>query len=56
MNRHLAFSFTPNGETIISGGSYGVVAAYDLVGRRLGDFVGHVQNGKDAASRIGLRA
>jgi hypothetical protein len=55
MNRRLAFSFTPNGETIISGGSYGV-AAYDLVGRRLGDFVGHVQNGKDAASRIGLRA
>jgi WD40 repeat protein len=38
--RHLAYSFTPDGQTIISGGA-GVLTAYDLKGYRLGDFVGH---------------
>jgi WD40 repeat protein/uncharacterized caspase-like protein len=40
-NRHLAYSFTSDGETIISGGSWGVLSAYDRVGKKLGDFVGH---------------
>ena len=40
-NRHIAYSFTPDGETIVSGGSWGVITAYDRAGRRLGDFIGH---------------
>jgi WD40 repeat protein len=39
--RHRAYSFTPDGRTIISGGSNGVLAAYDLNGEKLGEFVGH---------------
>jgi WD40 repeat protein len=40
-NRHLAYTFTPDGQTIISGGSFGMVTSYDLSGRGLGNFVGH---------------
>jgi WD40 repeat protein len=39
--QHRAYSFSPDGETIISGGSFGVLAAYDLNGKKLGEFVGH---------------
>jgi hypothetical protein len=38
---HRAYSFTPDGQTVISGGNTGVLIAYDLKGQRLGEFVGH---------------
>jgi WD40 repeat protein len=38
---HRAYSLTPDGQTIISGGSFGVITAYDRTGKTLGDFVGH---------------
>src|SRR5262245_9908978 len=38
---HLACGITPDGKMVISGGKDGVLAAYDLDGRKLGDFVGH---------------
>jgi WD40 repeat protein len=37
---HRAYSFTPDGQTIISGGN-GWLTAYDLKGQVLGNFVGH---------------
>jgi len=40
-NRHNTYTFTPNGERIISGGSNGVITAYNREGKKLGDFVGH---------------
>ena len=39
--QHRNYSFTPDGQTIISGGDNGFLSAYDLKGQRLGDFVGH---------------
>ncbi len=39
--RHLSYSFTPDGETVVSGGGNGVLTAYDRAGNKLGDFVGH---------------
>ena len=38
---HRSYSFTPDGQTIISGGNNGFLAAYNLVGKRLANFVGH---------------
>ncbi len=38
---HRAYSFTPDGETIISGGMNGVLTAYDRAGNTLGAFLGH---------------
>jgi WD40 repeat protein len=38
---HNSYSFTPDGEAIISGGRNGVLTAYDRQGNRLGDFTGH---------------
>ncbi len=38
---HRAYSFSPDGETIISGGSWGVITAYDRQGKKLGAFIGH---------------
>jgi WD40 repeat protein len=38
---HSAYTFSPDGQSIISGGANGVLTAYDLMGQRLGDFVGH---------------
>src|SRR5208282_1898122 len=38
---HSAYSFTPDGETIVSGGSGGVITAYTLDGKQLGNFTGH---------------
>jgi hypothetical protein len=39
--RHSAYTFTPDGQTIVSGGGNGVLSAYDLRGRQLARFVGH---------------
>jgi WD40 repeat protein len=39
--QHLAYTFTPDGSTIVSGGAHGVLTAYDLEGRHVADFVGH---------------
>jgi hypothetical protein len=38
---HHAYTLTPDGQTIISGGASGVLIVYDLKGKRIGDFVGH---------------
>ncbi len=38
---HRAYTFTPDGETVISGASNGVLTAYDRAGNKLGDFIGH---------------
>jgi WD40 repeat protein/tetratricopeptide (TPR) repeat protein len=38
---HVSYSFSPDGRTIISASSNGVLTAFDLYGRRLGEFVGH---------------
>ena len=39
--QHRAYTFTPDGQTIISAGDSGVLSAYDLKGQRLGNYVGH---------------
>jgi WD40 repeat protein/uncharacterized caspase-like protein len=39
--KHSAFSFTPDGDFIVSGGAAGMLAIYDKSGRDLGEFVGH---------------
>lgn len=39
--RHSAFTFTPDGQTVVSGGSVGVVTAYDLAGNFKGTLLGH---------------
>jgi WD40 repeat protein len=41
---HHAYSFSPDGESIVSGGSSGVITAYDREGRTLGQFAGHEGN------------
>jgi len=38
---HGSYSFTPDGETVVSGGGNGWLTAYDRAGNKLGDFVGH---------------
>jgi len=38
---HRSYSFTPDGETVISGGGNGWLTAYDRAGKKLGEFVGH---------------
>jgi len=38
---HLAYTFTPDGQRVISGGSNGHLLAYDLTGALVGRFVGH---------------
>ena len=38
---HRSYSFSPDGETIFSGGNTGVLTAYDRAGKTLGDFIGH---------------
>ena len=40
--RHRSYTFTPDGQTIISGGANGVLTAYQLDGSKIGDFTGHV--------------
>ena len=41
---HYAYSFSPDGETIVSSGAYGVITAYDREGKTLGAFAGHEGN------------
>ena len=41
---HNAYTFTPGGKTVISGGGHGFLTAYDLSGRTLGEFVGHTSD------------
>ncbi len=41
MGTTTSYSFTPDGETVISGGSNGWLSAYDRAGNKRGDFVGH---------------
>jgi WD40 repeat protein len=38
---HSAYTFTPDGETVISGGGGGMIIAYDLTGDTIGAFKGH---------------
>jgi WD40 repeat protein len=38
---HRGYSFTPDGQTFVSAGNNGTITAYDLQGKRIGDFVGH---------------
>jgi WD40 repeat protein/uncharacterized caspase-like protein len=38
---HPSYSFTADGETVVSGGGNGWLSAYDHAGNKLGDFVGH---------------
>ena len=38
---HRSYSFTPDGKTVVSGGSKGMLTAYTLAGKSLGNFVGH---------------
>ncbi|TGO02503.1 hypothetical protein PN36_23940 [Candidatus Thiomargarita nelsonii] len=38
---HWAYTFTPDGQTIISGGSNGVLTAYNRAGTKLGSYIGH---------------
>ena len=38
---HRSYTFTPNGQRIISGGSAGVLTAYNREGEKLGNYVGH---------------
>ncbi len=38
---HIAYSFSPDGQTILSGGRNGKLYSYDRKGNRLGQFVGH---------------
>ncbi|MCP4713333.1 MAG: hypothetical protein GY869_32285, partial [Planctomycetes bacterium] len=42
--RHRSYTFTPDGQRIISGGSHGVLTAYNRAGDKLGDFVGHTSD------------
>jgi len=42
--RHLAYSFTPDGNHIISAGANGVIAIYNRDGKKLGNYVGHTSN------------
>jgi len=41
---HHAYSFSPDGQTIVSGGSFGVITAYDREGKTLGAYAGHEGN------------
>ncbi len=41
---HYSYSFTPDGQNIVSSGSYGVITAYDREGKTLGAFAGHEGN------------
>jgi WD40 repeat protein len=41
---HRAYTFSPNGEYIVSGGKNGVLTAYNREGEKLGDYVGHTMD------------
>ncbi len=38
---HNAYTLSPDGRMIVAGGGHGWLTAYDIQGRRLGEFVGH---------------
>jgi len=38
---HYSYTFTPNGQTIISGGANGYITAYQRNGSKIGDYIGH---------------
>ena len=38
---HRSYTFAPDGKSIISGGSNGYFHAFDLQGKKIGDFIGH---------------
>ena len=38
---HYSYTFTPNGQTIISGGGHGNITAYQRNGSKVGDYIGH---------------
>jgi WD40 repeat protein len=38
---HSSYTFTPNGQTIISGGANGHITAYQRDGSKIGDYIGH---------------
>ncbi|MEN8218540.1 MAG: WD40 repeat domain-containing protein [Pseudomonadota bacterium] len=38
---HRSYTFTPDGQSIISGGMNGVLSAYNREGSKIGDYVGH---------------
>ncbi len=38
---HSSYTFTPSGQTIISGGSNGVLTAYQRNGSKIGNYIGH---------------
>ena len=38
---HRSYTFMPDGQSFVSGGLGGELAAFDLTGRKLGNFVGH---------------
>jgi WD40 repeat protein len=39
--RHNAYTFAPDGQSIVSGGDNGFLATYDLQGKEEGEFIGH---------------
>jgi WD40 repeat protein len=39
--RHKSYTFTPNGQTIISGGGNGFLTAYNRAGTKRGSYIGH---------------
>lgn len=39
--RHTSYTFTPEGDAVVSGGAGGTLSIYDLSGGKIGDFVGH---------------
>jgi WD40 repeat protein len=38
---HNAYGFTPDGKAVISGGANGILTAYGLDGKNIGEFIGH---------------
>lgn len=46
---HLAYTLTPNGDAVITGGESGYLSLFDLKGNKLGDFQGHHDNITDLA-------
>lgn len=39
--RHRSYSFSSDGQTVVTGGANGTLTAYDLKGKVLGEFIGH---------------
>jgi WD40 repeat protein len=41
---HNAYTFSRDGKSVVSGGGHGFLTAYDLSGKKLGEFVGHTSD------------